>query len=322
MIRSLSIGNARVQRERPVSQLPGTWREGLHGSVVSPCRLWRRDTRRSFPRALDAAEDSLRSALSGGVIFVSLFPHSWEPRATDPSTARPQRRAEGGEMRVKMIPPALLEWPGTRTYRPIKWLFPPLGLLTLASHLAPDDEVVVQDEHVETLDLDEPDLVVIQVYATSARRAYEIADGYRRKGAPRRPRGPARDVSARGGRSPRRLDLSRAGRRHFSALPQRVSSGPAGPRLPLAEKEPAWASACAPRPAEAAPLSRAEHHRRVAGLPALLRVLLQAGLLRRRGGRSTRSGSTTPWRRSRACLAATSSSSTTTSSAARGSPGH
>jgi radical SAM superfamily enzyme YgiQ (UPF0313 family) len=86
-------------------------------------------------------------------------------------------------MRVKMILPALLEArdPG---YRPIKYrLFPPLGLLTLAGHLAPDDEVVVQDEHVETLDLDDrPDLVVIQVYVTSARRAYEIADGYRRKG--------------------------------------------------------------------------------------------------------------------------------------------
>ena len=39
-------------------------------------------------------------------------------------------------------------------------------------------------EHVEVLDLDDsPDLVVIQVYITSARRAYEIADLYRRRGA-------------------------------------------------------------------------------------------------------------------------------------------
>jgi hypothetical protein len=44
--------------------------------------------------------------------------------------------------------------------------------------------VELQDEHVERLDLnDEPDLVVIQVYITSARRAYAIADHYRKKGA-------------------------------------------------------------------------------------------------------------------------------------------
>ena len=42
----------------------------------------------------------------------------------------------------------------------------------------------LQDEHVETLDLDdEPDLVVIQVYITSANRAYELADHYRSRGA-------------------------------------------------------------------------------------------------------------------------------------------
>jgi radical SAM superfamily enzyme YgiQ (UPF0313 family) len=42
--------------------------------------------------------------------------------------------------------------------------------------------VCIQDEHVEPLDLDDaPDLVVIQVYITSARRAYQIADHYRRR---------------------------------------------------------------------------------------------------------------------------------------------
>ena len=42
----------------------------------------------------------------------------------------------------------------------------------------------LQDEHVETLDLDdEPDLVVIQVYITSAYRAYALADHYRARGA-------------------------------------------------------------------------------------------------------------------------------------------
>ena len=87
-------------------------------------------------------------------------------------------------MRVKMILPALTE-ATSPFWRPIKYsLFPPLGLATLAGFLSEDDEVEIQDEHVERLDLDdEPDLVVIQVYITSARRAYGIADHYRARGA-------------------------------------------------------------------------------------------------------------------------------------------
>jgi radical SAM superfamily enzyme YgiQ (UPF0313 family) len=70
-------------------------------------------------------------------------------------------------------------------WRPIKYsLFPPLGLATLAAYLAPEDQAVIVDEHVEQLTLDdEPELVVIQVYITNAYRAYQIADYYRRKGA-------------------------------------------------------------------------------------------------------------------------------------------
>src|SRR6187200_2682661 len=87
-------------------------------------------------------------------------------------------------LRVKFILPALTE--ATSPYwRPIKYsLFPPLGLATLAAYLSPDDEASLQDEHVGPLTLDdEPDLVVIQVYITSAFRAYRIADGYRARGA-------------------------------------------------------------------------------------------------------------------------------------------
>jgi radical SAM superfamily enzyme YgiQ (UPF0313 family) len=83
-----------------------------------------------------------------------------------------------------MILPALTE-AKSPFFRPIKYsLFPPLGLATLAAYLGEDDVVELQDEHVETLDLDdEPDLVVIQVYITSAFRAYRLADHYRRRGA-------------------------------------------------------------------------------------------------------------------------------------------
>jgi radical SAM superfamily enzyme YgiQ (UPF0313 family) len=82
-----------------------------------------------------------------------------------------------------MILPALTE-ATSPFWRPIKYsLFPPLGLATLAGFLDRDDEVTIQDEHVEAIDLDDsPDLVVVQVYITSSRRAYEIADTYRRRG--------------------------------------------------------------------------------------------------------------------------------------------
>ena len=89
-------------------------------------------------------------------------------------------------LKVKLILPALTE--ATSPYwRPIKYsLFPPLGLATLAAFLAPDDEAVLVDEHVQTLDVsddDRPDLVLIQVYITNAYRAYRIADHYRARGA-------------------------------------------------------------------------------------------------------------------------------------------
>ena len=86
-------------------------------------------------------------------------------------------------MKVKLILPALTE-ATSPLWRPIKYsLFPPLGLATLAGYLD-DDNAEIQDEHVEPLRLDDaPDLVVIQVYITSAHRAYRLADHYRRRGA-------------------------------------------------------------------------------------------------------------------------------------------
>src|SRR5947209_19229788 len=86
-------------------------------------------------------------------------------------------------MKVKMILPSLTE-AMSPYFRPIKYsLFPPLGLATLAGYLDDRDQITLQDEHVERLDLnDDPDLVVIQVYITSAYRAYKLADHYRSKG--------------------------------------------------------------------------------------------------------------------------------------------
>lgn len=86
-------------------------------------------------------------------------------------------------MKIKMILPALTE-AKSPYWRPIKYsLFPPLGLATLAAYCDENDEVVLQDEHVEEIiTTDAPDIVVIQAYITNAFRAYQLADHYRSKG--------------------------------------------------------------------------------------------------------------------------------------------
>lgn len=86
-------------------------------------------------------------------------------------------------MKVKLILPSLTESKSV-FWRPIKYsLFPPLGLATLASYLNESDEIDLQDQHVEKLEIsDQPDLVIIQVYITNAKRAYSIAKQYRDRG--------------------------------------------------------------------------------------------------------------------------------------------
>lgn len=86
-------------------------------------------------------------------------------------------------MKVKLILPSLTE-AKSAFWRPIKYsLFPPLGLATLAGFLDSGDEIDLQDQHVEKLKLDDtPDLVIIQVYITNAKRAYSIAKQYRDRG--------------------------------------------------------------------------------------------------------------------------------------------
>src|SRR3979490_1082232 len=86
-------------------------------------------------------------------------------------------------LRVELILPALTE-AKSPYWRPIKYsLFPPLGLATLAACCSSDDEIDLQDEHVEQLITDDhPDLVIIQVYITDAGRSYALADQYRSRG--------------------------------------------------------------------------------------------------------------------------------------------
>ena len=220
-----------------------------------------------------------------------------------------------------MILPALTE-ATSPLFRPIKYsLFPPLGLATLAAYLGPDVEVTIHDEHVERLRLDdEPDLVVIQVYITSARRSYEIADHYRRRGVyvvigglhptslPEEAAAHADTVFIGPGEDtwPRFLDdLPPGGRRRGTPRPCgrwwacRRSGATSSSATCTWCRTRSWCPEAAPTPATSVtrrPSSRA-------------------------AGRSTPRPSTTPWPRSTACRAVTSTSSTTTSSATAVRPG-
>jgi radical SAM superfamily enzyme YgiQ (UPF0313 family) len=61
----------------------------------------------------------------------------------------------------------------------------PLQLGVIAGLTPPDVEVVLADDRVDEIDYDDPtDLVAITVETFTARRAYEIAAGFRRRGVP------------------------------------------------------------------------------------------------------------------------------------------
>ena len=80
---------------------------------------------------------------------------------------------------------AAVQRAGDAHFRLIKYSeFPPLSLMTIAG-LTPDGwDIVLRDEHVESSEIDgDVDLVGIQTYISSAGRAYELADRWRRRGA-------------------------------------------------------------------------------------------------------------------------------------------
>ena len=81
---------------------------------------------------------------------------------------------------------ASVQEPDGRHFRLIKYSqFPPLSLLTIAGLTPPDRwDITVRDEHVESSEVaHDVDLVGIQTYISSASRAYELADRWRRRGA-------------------------------------------------------------------------------------------------------------------------------------------
>ena len=86
-------------------------------------------------------------------------------------------------MRITLIHPCI----GRRTGEPYirGWQMEPLAPAVLASLTPRDVEVKFYDDRMEPIPYDEPtDLVAISVETYTARRAYQIASEYRRRGVP------------------------------------------------------------------------------------------------------------------------------------------
>ncbi len=86
-------------------------------------------------------------------------------------------------MKITLIEPAMIKTP--RFGEKPAWELQPLTLATLAGLTPPEVEVQALDDRLEAIDYDAPrDLVGISVKTYTARRAYEIAAEFRRRGVP------------------------------------------------------------------------------------------------------------------------------------------
>src|SRR5262249_35523389 len=114
-----------------------------------------------------------------------LRPGPMRGRALGSAAGRPAgggRRPRGeGDMRVTFITPHV----GRKRRREDRrtWQMEPLTIATLAGLTPPDVEVRYFDERIEAIDFEAPaDLVAITVETYTAKRAYEIAAEYHRRG--------------------------------------------------------------------------------------------------------------------------------------------
>ena len=86
-------------------------------------------------------------------------------------------------MRLTIVHPAIGRKPGQKYIG--TWQMEPLPAATIAGLTPPDVEVKFYDDRMESVPVDEPtDLVAISVETYTARRAYQIASDYRRRGVP------------------------------------------------------------------------------------------------------------------------------------------
>lgn len=86
-------------------------------------------------------------------------------------------------MRLTLVHPAMGRTPGQRFLR--TWQLEPLPPAVIAALTPKDVEVRFYDDRMERVPFDEPtDLVALSVETYTARRAYQIASEYRRRGVP------------------------------------------------------------------------------------------------------------------------------------------
>ena len=87
-------------------------------------------------------------------------------------------------MKITLIEPAMIKKPRGLSEKPI-FCLPPLGLGVLAGLTPPSIQVEFLDDRFEPIDYSaRRDLVGISVKTFTARRAYQIADEFRRRGVP------------------------------------------------------------------------------------------------------------------------------------------
>ena len=87
-------------------------------------------------------------------------------------------------MRLTLVHPCIGRRPGDRGYIR-SWQMEPLAPAVLAAQTPRDVEVRFYDDRLEPISWDEPtDLVALSVETYTARRSYEIASAYRRRGVP------------------------------------------------------------------------------------------------------------------------------------------
>ena len=83
-------------------------------------------------------------------------------------------------MKVLLIVPG---WSSSNLWGQIRFKFPPLSVLTLASATQEDIHVSIIDENLEEIHYEtDADLIGISVMTPQAIRAFEIADQFRAKG--------------------------------------------------------------------------------------------------------------------------------------------
>ncbi len=89
----------------------------------------------------------------------------------------------GDDVRLTLVHPCIGRRPGQRYIR--TWQMEPLPPATIAGLTPPDVDVRFYDDRMELIPFDEPtDLVAISVETYTAKRAYQIASEYRRRGVP------------------------------------------------------------------------------------------------------------------------------------------